>query len=106
MSHDHDPEREQARLIRQIHALSGDSPRIRAAVDSLFRRRRGWVRIPLGILFILGGIFSILPLLGLWMLPIGLMLLAFDLPALRAVVVSLVIRGRRWVQKLRHRWRR
>lgn len=51
------------------------------------------VRIPAGIGLIAGGIFSFLPLLGAWMLPLGLLLLAADFPilqkadgALRAVV--------------------
>src|SRR5829696_2125517 len=35
-----------------------------------------YVRIPLAILLIAGGIFSFLPVLGLWMLPLGLLLLA------------------------------
>lgn len=42
-----------------------------------------WVRLPLGILFILGSFLFILPIFGLWMLPVGLLLLAEDVPALR-----------------------
>jgi hypothetical protein len=42
-----------------------------------------WVRIPAGLLLILGGIFAILPILGLWMLPLGLVMLAKDVPVLR-----------------------
>ena len=38
------------------------------------------MRLPLGVLFILGGVLSILPIFGLWMLPLGLMLLAVDIP--------------------------
>lgn len=41
------------------------------------------VRIPLSALLILGGIFSILPILGLWMLPLGLLLIAQDVPFLQ-----------------------
>ena len=37
-----------------------------------------WVRIPAGLFLILGGMFSILPVLGIWMLPLGLMLIAAD----------------------------
>ena len=33
--------------------------------------------------FVLGGIFSFLPVLGLWMLPLGLLLIADDVPILR-----------------------
>ena len=45
-----------------------------------------WVRIPLGLLLIAGGVFSILPLLGIWMLPLGLLLIAYDVPFLRRPV--------------------
>jgi hypothetical protein len=41
-------------------------------------------RIPLAILLIFGGIFSLLPVLGLWMLPLGLVLFAQDLPFLES----------------------
>jgi hypothetical protein len=40
-------------------------------------------RIPLAILLIAGGFFSFLPVLGLWMLPLGLLLVAQDVPILR-----------------------
>ena len=40
-------------------------------------------RIGLGIVLILGGIFSILPVLGLWMLPLGLIVLSVDFPIVR-----------------------
>ena len=40
-------------------------------------------RIPLAILLIAGGVFSFLPVLGLWMLPLGLLLVAQDVPVLQ-----------------------
>ena len=40
-------------------------------------------RIPLAILLIAGGIFSFLPVLGLWMLPLGLLLVAQDVPVMQ-----------------------
>ena len=46
------------------------------------------VRIPLAILLILGGIFSILPVLGLWMLPLGLVLFAQDVPILQTPMAN------------------
>ena len=54
------------------------------------------IRIPLAILLVLGGIFSILPVLGIWMLPLGLLLLAVDVPFLRGPLAALIIRIRRW----------
>ena len=40
-------------------------------------------RIPAGIGLIAGGVFSFLPILGVWMLPLGVVLLAKDIPPLR-----------------------
>jgi hypothetical protein len=36
------------------------------------------------LLLILGGLLFFLPILGIWMLPLGLLLLAEDLPVLRS----------------------
>jgi hypothetical protein len=60
------------------------------------------VRLPLGILLILGGIFSILPLLGLWMLPLGLILITQDIPFLEKPVAKML--GwieRKWLERQR-----
>jgi hypothetical protein len=42
-----------------------------------------WVRVPAGIALTGGGILGFLPVLGIWMLPIGLALLAQDVPVVR-----------------------
>ena len=52
---------------------------------------------------IVGGLLGVLPILGFWMMPLGLLLLAIDIPALQGPVAALTIRGRRLVQKFRHR---
>jgi len=68
--------------------------------------RSRWIRLPVGVLMVLGGIFSILPVLGLWMLPIGLLLLAGDVPALRRPVARFTVwAAERWA-RLRRRFRR
>lgn len=60
------------------------------------------IRIPLGILLILGGIFSFLPVLGLWMLPLGLMLIAQDIPFLQGPIVRLLSwMERKWQERQR-----
>ncbi len=73
-------------------------------------RRLRWLRGPAdprvrmlsGGLLVLGGLFSFLPVLGIWMLPLGLLLLAFDIPALKPTVGWALVRGERgW-----RRWRR
>jgi hypothetical protein len=56
-----------------------------------------WVRIPIGLLLIAGGILSFLPVLGIWMLPLGIMLIAQDIPFLRAPTARLIAWGeRKW----------
>ena len=40
-------------------------------------------RIILGLVLVLGGIFSVLPVLGLWMIPLGLVVLSVDFASVR-----------------------
>jgi purine-cytosine permease-like protein len=43
-----------------------------------------WVRITLGVVLVLaGGLFGWLPILGYWMVPLGLVVLSVDIPAVR-----------------------
>lgn len=58
-------------------------------------------RIPLGIALTAGGIVGFLPILGFWMVPLGLALLAQDVPVMRpplARVVAWVNRKQRGVR--------
>ena len=51
-----------------------------------------WIRIPVGVLLILGGLIApLVPILGVWMIPIGLLLIAYDVPFLRRPVAYLTI---------------
>lgn len=60
------------------------------------------VRIPLAILLMLGGIFSIFPVLGLWMLPLGLVLFAQDVPFLQTPMArALGWIERKWIERQR-----
>ncbi len=63
-------------------------------------------RVGLGILLVIGGLLGFLPVLGYWMIPLGLVLLAQDVAWLRRPVGrALVVAERRW-RRLRRRWRR
>jgi hypothetical protein len=42
-----------------------------------------WVRQPLGYGLLLGGVLGFLPVLGFWMIPLGLGVLSVDSPMLR-----------------------
>ncbi|EAQ06830.1 MULTISPECIES: hypothetical protein [Yoonia] len=65
----------------------------------------GWMvfRVVFGLLFVIAGLLAVLPVLGLWMIPVGLLLLAIDLPILQGPVSRLLIRGRRWIALRRRR---
>lgn len=56
-----------------------------------------WIRIPAGLLLIAGGFLGFLPVLGFWMLPLGLLLLAIDIPLLRKPTAWLIERVRRLI---------
>ena len=43
------------------------------------------VRLGVGSLLIIGGILGFLPVLGFWMIPLGLVILSVDMPAVRRV---------------------
>lgn len=96
----------ETRLNRQFDLISRQVP----ATAGFFRwiRKPGMVliRLPLGLLLILGGIFSFLPILGLWMLPLGLLFLAIDIPGLKGPVGNTIVRLRRWWDLRRRRFRR
>ncbi len=55
------------------------------------------LRILVGILLIIGGIFGFLPILGFWMIPLGLTILSFEIPLVRRW-------RRRFVVWLRRTW--
>lgn len=49
-----------------------------------------WLRVPAAIGLAVGGVFGFLPVLGFWMTPLGLALLAVDLPFMRAPLARLL----------------
>ena len=96
-------DKEPRRLERQFDRLGRQVPAAKGFLSWIRRPESRIVRIPLGILLILGGIFSILPLLGIWMLPLGLLLLALDLPVLQGPMNTGIIRFQRWWANLRRK---
>lgn len=50
-----------------------------------------WVRIGTGVLFLVGGALSFLPVLGLELLPLGLLFLAHDVSVLRRPAARLLL---------------
>lgn len=80
-------------------------PRLAATLRWLRHPASRWVRVPTGLLLILGGLASFLPILGLWMLPLGLLLLATDAPFLQRPMAGLVNRILNWLDRRRARKR-
>jgi hypothetical protein len=77
-------------------------PRLAKFVGWLRRPSSRYARIPLAILLILGGIFSFLPVLGLWMLPLGLLLFAQDVPVLQKPMARMLgWLERKWTERQR-----
>jgi len=72
--------------------------------QNLKKHRNPWIRISLGALLVIGGILGFLPILGFWMVPLGLVLLAVDFRWARRAYLSLVVWWRRFRRYLR-RWR-
>jgi hypothetical protein len=90
---------------------ASDDPRLTKLIDRLpawiaasvrfLRKPSGrWLRIPAGLLLIFGGLLSFLPILGLWMLPLGLLLLAEDV----AVLQRWRSRVLDWIERRHPRW--
>ena len=64
------------------------------------------VRIPLGIVCIVGSFLWFLPVLGIWFLPLGLLLIAQDVPFLRRPIGRMTLYLlEQWV-RLRKWWAR
>jgi hypothetical protein len=73
----------------QFNAARGE---IRLGARTVHLPRRSPVRIILGVALVFGGILGFLPVLGFWMIPLGLLILSRDLPLIRRWRRSLVVR--------------
>ncbi|WP_336946837.1 hypothetical protein [Asaia sp. HN010] len=91
---------EQARQRRLNLLLDRLPDRLRRLTHWLLAPAHGWVRIPAGILFMIGGCLAFLPILGVWMLPLGFFLLAEDIPVLRRLSGRLLF----WIEQRHPGW--
>jgi len=69
--------------------------KIRFASRELHLPQSRTVRVGIGILLVAGGLVGFLPVLGFWMIPLGLLVLSVDIPIVR-----------RWRRKLALWWHR
>ena len=59
------------------------------------------LRMALGVAFVLGGAVGFLPVLGFWMIPVGLTILAIDFPPVRRFQRRMTVKLGTWLHK---RW--
>jgi hypothetical protein len=95
----------------EAHAMSADDWRLERLINRLPHRIRSivrffrqstrrWLRIPAGVLLTFAGVLGFLPIVGFWMLPIGLALLADDVQLLRSCRSRILD----WVEHHRPQW--
>jgi len=84
----HDP-----RLQRLLDALPHPA---RRSYAWLIRPQAKWLRLSSGFALIAGGVFGFLPILGIWMLPVGALLVGEDIPSVRRATLWVLGRMQRW----------
>jgi hypothetical protein len=97
---------DQKKLDRKVERLAENLPGWAASAVHWLRAPEGrWVRIPAAILLIVAGFVGFLPILGFWMIPLGLLLLAQDVPFLQRPILRLI----EWLERqwlaLKRWWR-
>lgn len=75
------------RLQRLLDALPRPA---RQSYAWLIQPQAKWLRLPLGLALIAGGTLGFLPVLGLWMLPIGALLVGEDIPPVRRATLRVL----------------
>jgi hypothetical protein len=85
------------RLERLIERLPG---RLGSIIRWLRQPSALWIRMPAGALLTCGGLLGFLPGLGFWMLPLGLLLLAEDVPPLRSARAWVLV----WIERRHPSW--
>lgn len=95
-----------AELNRYFEMINRRVPRRVAQSIKWLRKPSSFaVRLIVAIALILGGIFSFLPVLGLWMLPLGLLFISQDLPFLqKPLITALAWMETKW-KLLKLRWK-
>lgn len=93
-------------IARALDELEDETPdRLARAIRWLRDPSKRGIRMVAGVALTLGGLLSFLPVLGIEMLPMGLLLLAIDVPPLRKPVGRATL----WLEcrwtRLRRRWR-
>ncbi len=62
-----------------------------------------FARLSIGIALVFGGILGFLPVLGFWMIPLGLLILSQDIPVVRRFRRKIWSKFNRWINRWRNR---
>jgi hypothetical protein len=89
-------------LERLLKALPAG---VRLSFTRLLKPEARRVRRPLGVTMILGGLCGFLPILGFWMLPVGLILIGEDIPVVKRLTMRALGTLQGWWDGLRGRER-
>lgn len=96
-----DDQAELDKAYDELEALTPD--RVARAIRWLHDPKGKWVRLPLGILIIVANLFGpLVPFLGIEFVPLGLLLVAQDVPPLRKPVARATL----WLERKWLEWRR
>lgn len=94
--------RDHARLDKIVERYQGKMPGWMSRFVGWIRKPElRWVRLIAGVLLVLLGFVGFLPILGFWMVPLGLLLLAQDVSFLRRPVVNAIY----WIERKIKAWR-
>ncbi|HEX6978130.1 MAG TPA: hypothetical protein VF342_02420 [Alphaproteobacteria bacterium] len=89
-------------LDREFHRFEKRLPDGAARLIRRIRRPSSrWFRIPAAIILIAAGFVGFLPILGFWMIPLGLLLIAQDVPFLRRPMARMLA----WIEAKWEAWR-
>lgn len=93
-------------LERAFDGLEQEAPDFVVRVIAWVRNPTSrWVRIPIGLLFIVASFFWFLPVVGVEFFPIGLLFIAQDIPFMRKPVGKLLLWLEAKWRELKRSWR-
>ncbi len=91
---------DELRYEQHLDKMQSRLPRRAARAASWLRRREMRpFRVCAAVLLMVGGLAGFLPVLGFWMLPLGMLLLAQDVPPLQRISVRMLAWIERWSRR-------
>lgn len=85
---------------------ANDRPVIRVFGRRVPLPRSKALRVSVGLVLTVFGLFGFLPILGYWMIPIGLMVLSIDMPGVRRFRRRMEVRLVPLWRRVKQRWSR